>query len=90
MKLSDLPGRVIRPLGEWHEFEPVPYDPKAPVRSEVLTLLRAGVCKPTEIAERIGKSHYSVTQALRALQAKGLAEQTQAQRFTGAGSDSSE
>jgi DNA-binding transcriptional ArsR family regulator len=90
MKLADLPGRVVRPLGDWQEFDPVEHDPKAPVRSDVLKLLRDGVCTPTEIAQRIGKSHWAVTLALRALERRGLAMCHKEQTRKGRGSDASE
>ncbi len=77
MKLADLPGRVVRPLGEWEEpaapkFER-PKTLKRTLKARVRDLLAQGVTSAPEMVKALGVTHQAIYNNLRALEAEGKA-----------------
>ena len=76
MKMADLPSRVVRPLGNWDEYQArVGADGLTPLQSRVLDLLRSGVNSAPDIVRLTGASHEGVLKVLRVLKRHGLANE---------------
>ena len=77
MKMADLPSRVVRPLGNWDEYQArAGADGLTPLQSRVLDLLRSGVNSAPDIVRLTGASHEGVLKVLRVLKRHGLANES--------------
>ena len=78
MKMADLPSRVVRPLGNWDEYQArVGADGLTPLQSRVLDLVGVGVNTVPEIARQTNASRDGVRKALLALKRRGLTDEVE-------------
>ena len=78
MKMADLPSRVVRPLGNWDEYQAsAGADGLTPLQSRALELVGLGVNTVPEIALQTNASRDGVRRALLVLKRRGLADEVE-------------